>query len=169
MKYFAFFVVGFACAAVTWGQATVETAVGTGAATGAAAGAKGAGKAVGGVFGAVSNILNQAPKPGGAVAPSTGASSTISVTPSTAKVESVLTKPIDPSQVTIGMDRDQLLSRFGEPATRVSQIRRSRMIDTFWYATKNKDELIVSLTDGKVVSTVLASQRKRSTVASTRR
>ena len=32
-----------------------------------------------------------------------------------------------------------------------------------------KDELIVSLTDGKVVSTVLASQRKRNSVASTRR
>jgi hypothetical protein len=169
MKSFAFFVVGFACAAVTWGQATVETAVGAGAATGAASGAKGAGQAVGGVFGAVSNVLKQAPKSDGAAAPSTGASSTISVTPSTAKVESVLTKPIDPSEVTIGMDRDQLLTRFGEPATRVSQIRRSRMIDTFWYATSNKDELIVSLTDGKVVSTVLASQRKRSTVASTTR
>ena len=48
------------------------------------------------------------------------------------------------------------------------QVKGSRMIDTFWYTTTTKDELIVSLTDGKVVSTVLASQRKR-TVASNRR
>ena len=64
------------------------------------------------------------------------------------------------------MDRDQLLARFGEPATRTSQFRRSHMIDTFWYASTGKDELIVSLTDGKVVSTVLASQKKRRQTAS---
>jgi hypothetical protein len=81
---------------------------------------------------------------------------------------SIVTKPIDPTQVAIGMERDEVLNRFGEPATRTSQIRRSQMLDTFWYKTE-KDELIVSLTDGKVVSTVLASQRKRSSVASTRR
>jgi hypothetical protein len=34
------------------------------------------------------------------------------------------------------------------------------MIDTLWYNTTTKDELIVTLTDGKVVSTVLGSQRK---------
>jgi hypothetical protein len=79
-----------------------------------------------------------------------------------------VTKPIDPTQVTIGMERDEVLNRFGEPATRTSQIRRSQMMDTFWYKTE-KDELIISLTDGKVVSTVLASQRKRTAVASTRR
>jgi hypothetical protein len=80
----------------------------------------------------------------------------------------VATKPIDPSEVTVGMDRNEVLARFGEPATRTTQIRRAQMIDTFWYSTTTKDELIVSLTDGKVVSTVLASQRKR-TVASTRK
>ena len=67
------------------------------------------------------------------------------------------------------MERDEVINRFGEPATRTSQIRRSQMMDTFWYKTESKDELIVSLTDGKVVSTVLASQRKRNSVASTRR
>ena len=79
------------------------------------------------------------------------------------------TKPIDPSQVTVSMDRDEVLTRFGEPATRTSQTRRSQMLDTFWYQTTTKDELIVNLADGKVVSTVLAPQRKRSAVASTRR
>jgi hypothetical protein len=169
MKSLGFLVVGFACAAITWGQAAVEYTVGTAAATGAAAGAKGAGQAVGGVFGAVGNILNQAPKPGGAASPAAVVSSTTSVTPaSPAKPVSVATKPIDPSQVAVGMERDELLARFGEPATRTSQIRRSQMIDIFWYQTTAKDELIVSLTDGKVVSTVLASQRKR-TVASARK
>jgi len=156
MKLLGFLVVGFACAAVTFGQAAVEYSVGAGAATGAAAGAKGAGQSVGGVFGAVGQILNQAPKPGAPTSAEPGTA---------AKTYSIPTKPIDPSQVAVGMDRNELLDRFGEPATRTSQTRRSQMLDTFWYSTITKDELIVSLTDGKVVSTVLASQRKRSQTA----
>ena len=164
MKSLGFVLVWTACAAISSGQAAVETAVGAGASTGAAAGAKGAGQAVGGVFGALSKTLDQAPKASGTN--STGGSPATS-TP--AKAAAIVTKPIDPAQVTIGMERDEVLNRFGEPATRTSQIRRSQMMDTFWYKTESKDELIVSLTDGKVVSTVLASQRKRTPVASTRR
>jgi hypothetical protein len=166
MKSLGFVLVWTACAAISWGQAAVESAVGAGASTGAAAGAKGAGQAVGGVFGALSKTLDQAPKASGTN--SAVASPAVATTATTAKVASIVTKPIDPTQVTIGMERDEVLSRFGEPATRTTQIRRSQMLDTFWYKTE-KDELIVSLTDGKVVSTVLASQRKRTAVASTRR
>ena len=166
MKSLGFVLVWTACAAMSWGQAAVETAVGAGASTGAAAGAKGAGQAVGGVFGALSKTLEQAPKASG----TNPAAASPAGTPTTAaKATSIVTKPIDPTQVTIGMERDEVLSRFGEPATRTSQIRRSQMLDTFWYKTESKDELIVSLTDGKVVSSVLASQRKRNSVASTRR
>jgi hypothetical protein len=171
MKSFGVLVIGFACAAITWGQAAVEYTVGAGAATGAAAGAKGAGQAVGGVFGAVTQTLNKAGQPsapGAANGSAAAAPSATSVTPPASMTRSVATKPIDPSQVTVGMGRDEVLAKFGEPATRTTQIRLSRMIDTFWYSTTTKDELIVSLTDGKVVSTVLASQRKR-TVASNRR
>jgi hypothetical protein len=149
------------------GQAAVEYTVGAGASTGAAAGAKGAGQAVGGVFGALSKTLDQAPKAG---APAAASSSTSTSAPAaSAKTASVLTRPIDPAQVAIGMERDEMISRFGEPATRTSQIRRAQMVDTFWYRTQGKDELIVTLNDGKVVSTVLASQRKRSSVASARK
>ncbi|MCU1338780.1 MAG: hypothetical protein JWO19_4361 [Bryobacterales bacterium] len=177
MKSLGFLIIGVACAAITWGQAAVEYAVGAGAATGAAAGAKGAGQAVGGVFGAVTQTLNQAAQPGAPVtaSSSTASASTSSATPaSAAKPGSVATKPIDPAQVALGMNRDELIARFGEPATRTTQIRRSQMLDTFWYNTAAhdtipKDELIVSLTDGKVVSTVLASERKRRPVASVRR
>jgi len=166
MKSLGFVLVWTACVAISWGQAAVEYTVGAGASTGAAAGAKGAGQAVGGVFGALSKTLDQAPKANGttpaATSPAAGTPAT------TAKAASIVTKPIDPTYVTIGMERDEILNRFGEPATRTSQIRRSQMLDTFWYKTE-KDELIVSLIDGKVVSTVLASQRKRTAVASTRR
>ncbi len=167
MKSLGFLVVGFACAAITWGQAAVEYTVGAGAATGAAAGAKGAGQAVGGVFGAVTQTLNKVGQPS---APGAAASSTTSAAPATsARPGSVATKPINPSDIAVGMDRDEILARFGEPATRTTQIRLSRMIDTFWYSTTTKDELIVSLTDGKVVSTVLASQRKRTVASAARR
>jgi len=162
MKSFGFLVVGFACAAITWGQAVAESAVGTGAASGAAAGAKGAGQGVGAVFGALSKTLDQGSKPG---APATATSSNGSATSVGAatprKVASVVIKPIDPSQVTVGMDRNEVLARFGEHSTRTTQIRRSQMLDTFWYPTIAKDELIVRLTDGKVSSAVLASQRNR--------
>ena len=171
MKSLGFVLVWTACAAISWGQAAVESAVAAGASTGAAAGAKGAGQAAGGVFGALSKTLDQASKPGApAAATSSSASAGATANQATpAKTSSVVTKPIDPSQVAIGMDRDDVLNRFGEPATRTAQIRRAQMVDTFWYKTESKDELIVSLLDGKVVSTVLASQRKRNTVASTRK
>ena len=167
MKSLGFVLVWTACATITWGQAAVESAVGAGASTGAAAGAKGAGQAVGGVFGALSKTLDQAPTASGTN--STAVSPAVATTPTIAKAASIVTKPIDPIQVTIGMERDEVINRFGEPATRTSQIRRSQMLDTFWYKTEAKDELIVSLIDGKVASTVLASQRKRTAVASTRR
>jgi len=170
MRSFGFCVVVLASAAMSWGQAAVEYTVGAGAATGAAGGAKGAGQAVGGVFGAVTQTLNKANASGGPGVPAAAASSISSVTPGgVAKATSVTTKPIDPSQITVGMDRNDLLARFGEPSTRTSQIRRSQMLDTFWYSTTTKDELIVSLADGKVVSTVLASQRKRTVASATRR
>jgi hypothetical protein len=169
MKSLGFLVVGFACAAIAWSQAAVEYTVGAGAATGAAAGAKGAGQAVGGVFGAVTQTLNKAGQPGAPGASAATASSTTSAAPTTSRSRSVATKPINPSDVTVGMDRDEILARFGEPATRTTQIRLSRMIDTFWYSTTTKDELIVSLTDGKVVSTVLASQRRRTVASAARR
>ena len=166
MKSLGFVLVWTACAAITWGQAVAESAVAAGASSGAAAGAKGAGQGVGAVFGALSKTLDQAPKSG---APAAATSSDESATPAAAaKAASVATKPIDPSQVTVGMNRDEVLTRFGEPATRTSQTRRSQMLDTFWDQTTTKDELIVNLSDGKVVSTVLASQRKRNS-ASTRR
>jgi hypothetical protein len=115
----------------------------------------------------LSKTLDQAPKAG---APAAASSSTSTSAPAaSAKTASVLTRPIDPAQVAIGMERDEMISRFGEPATRTSQIRRAQMVDTFWYRTQGKDELIVTLNDGKVVSTVLASQRKRSSVASARK
>ena len=171
MKYCRFLLLGVSCAGFTWGQAAVEHAVGTGAATGAAAGAKGAGQAVGGVFGAVSNILNQASKPGDPSDSKNAVTSTTTVVtaPSETKAASVPSRPVDPSEIKAGMSRDDLLNRFGEPATRTSQFRRSQMMDTFWYATANKDELIVSLTDGKVVSSVLASQRNKRAAAPARR
>jgi hypothetical protein len=166
MKSLGFVLLYSVFAAMTWGQAAVESAVAAGASTGAAAGAKGAGQAVGGVFGALSKTLDQAPKAG---APASTSVTPSAATATSAKAVSVATKPIDPAQVTVGMERDEVLSRFGEPATRTSQIRRAQMLDTFWYKTESKDELIVSLIDGKVASTVLASQRKRAPVASVRR
>jgi outer membrane protein assembly factor BamE (lipoprotein component of BamABCDE complex) len=167
MKSLGFVLLCSVFAAMTWGQAAVESAVGAGASTGAAAGARGAGQAVGGVFGALNKTLEQAPKTEAAPASTAVAPSAAKATP--AKAVSIATKPIDPAQVTVGMERDEVLSRFGEPATRTTQIRRAQMLDTFWYKTESKDELIISLTDGKVVSTVLASQRKRAPVASVRR
>src|SRR5947207_14026957 len=99
MKFLGFVLVWTACAAITWGQAAVETAVGAGASTGAAAEAKGAGQAVGGVFGALSKTLDQAPKASGT---NSAPGSPAAGTPATpAKAFSIVTKPIDPTQVTV--------------------------------------------------------------------
>src|SRR5258705_3299670 len=117
-----YFSIGVFCAVAAYGQTIVEYSAATAGASTAAAGAKGAGKSIGSVFSGLSATLDKAGttrRTG-----STAASSTVITlsNPSKPSAKPVpASKPIDPSQVTEGLDRAELIKRFGEPVLQLSE------------------------------------------------
>lgn len=157
-----------AWAMVSAGQTVVEHAVGTAAAAGASSGASGAGKAAGGVFGNLTKVLEKS-------AASTASTAKPAANPSTAPIQTSApvaargkapaSRPIDPSVVVAGLTRAELIERCGSPSLATQRTLAGSMIETFWYQTTTDDELEVQLTDGKVASSILASEKLRTRVA----
>jgi hypothetical protein len=133
-------VAGAAASAQTMVEYSTTSA---GSATGAA-GTSGVGKSV-------AAALDKAAKTLGGSAPAGSRSSTSVVLPgaksSTAKPEK-FTAP-DPAQIHAGMDRDELVRKFGEPAMKISGSENSA--ETWWYGSGD-DEVTLKLLDGKVTS-----------------
>jgi hypothetical protein len=148
-----YFSIGVFCAVAAHGQTIVEHSVATAGASVAAAGTKGAGKSIGGVFRGLSETLDKAgtTKENG----STPASPTVT-TPSGQSKQTAkpvpASKPIDPSQVAEGLDRDELIKRFGEPVLELSEKRNSQLIEKLWYNTTTSDQVEIKLIGGKVAS-----------------
>jgi len=141
------------CAVAAYGQTIVEHSVATAGASTAAAGAKGAGKSIGGVFRGLSETLDKAgtAKANG----STPASATVTTVsaPSKPTAKAVpASKPIDPSQVTEGLDRDELIARFGDPVLQLSESSNSQLVERLWYKTTASDQVEIKLIGGKVAS-----------------
>lgn len=147
-----YFSIGVFCAAAAYGQTIVEHSAATAGASTAAVGAKGAGKSIGGVFRGLSETLDKAGTgKGTGSAPATATVTTLSV-PSKQTAKPVpASKPIDPSQVTEGLDRDELIARFGEPLLQLSEKRNSQLVERLWYRTAS-DQVEIKLIDGKVAS-----------------
>jgi tetratricopeptide (TPR) repeat protein len=61
-------------------------------------------------------------------------------------------KRIDPSQVTEGLDRAELIKRFGEPVLRFSERSNSQLVERLWYNTTMSDQLEIKLIGDKVAS-----------------
>jgi hypothetical protein len=148
-----YFSAGVFCAAVMCGQTIVEHSAATAGASTAAAGAKGAGKSLGDVFRGLSDTLDKAgsTKENG----STPATTTVTTHSNQSKPTTkpvLASKPIDPSQVTEGLDRDELIKRFGEPVLQLSEKHNSQLIERLWYNTTASDQLEIELVGGKVAS-----------------
>jgi hypothetical protein len=149
-----YFSLGVFCAVAAFGQTIVEHSVATsGASAAAAAGAKGAGKSIGGVFRGLSETLDKAGTgKGSGSTPATATATTLSA-PSKQTAKPVpASKPIDPSQVTEGLDRDELIARFGEPVLQLSEKRNSQLVERLWYNTAISDQFEIKLIGGKVAS-----------------
>ncbi|MBI3665646.1 MAG: hypothetical protein HY236_05365 [Acidobacteria bacterium] len=149
----------------SYGQAMVEHALGT-ARAGAAGGAmKGAGKAAGGVLGNAAKALDQAAgKPDGQAntsaksvkaGPSTP-TSTNSPAPVPAPASAAAAEPsppaLDPSQITVGLERRELVAKFGKPSMKMTAMNASQVVETYWYRAASRDTVVVILRDGKVAS-----------------
>ena len=153
MRIFWHFSIGVAWAVAACGQTIVEHSLATAGASTAAAGVKGTGKSIGGVFRSLSETLDKAgtSKENG----KTPATSAVTTPPDPAKQSAKpvsASKPIDPSQVTEGLDGAELIRRFGEPVLRFSERNHSQLVEKLWYNTTTSDQLEIRLIDGKVAS-----------------
>jgi len=163
MKWFWSLSIVLFCAVEVSGQSVVEYSLGTAGASAAGAGVQGAGQAISGVFGALTQTLQK----GGEK------STTTIVTPapvqpaksSVPAIPVVESKPVDPAQVSVGLDRAELLKRCGDPVTLMSETKSSKVIETFSYNTTTHDVLEVKVIDGKVASITPLSSKKRPQVA----
>ena len=154
-----YFSIGVFCAVAVFGQTIVEYSVATSGASAAAAGAKGAGKSIGGVFRGLSETLDKAGTAKGsgstpATATATATATTTTLTAPSKRTAKPVTasKPIDPSQVTEGLDRDELIARFGEPVLQLSEKKNSQLVERLWYNTARSDQVEIKLIGGKVAS-----------------
>ena len=163
MRAFWYFSIGVFWAVAACGQAIVEHSVATAGSSAATAGVSGAGKSIGGVFRSLNETLDKAGGPGTAKgnsnAPAPKAETTgyerakpsaKSVPPASKPVP--ISKPIDPSQVTVGLDRAELIERFGEPVLSFSETRNSQLVERLWYNTTTPDQLEIRLIGDKVAS-----------------
>ena len=151
MRIFWYFSIGVSCAVAACGQAIVEHSLATAGASAAATGVKGAGKSIGGVFRSLTETLDKAgtAKENGKT-PATSAVTTPPDRPKQSAKPVPASKPIDPSQVTEGLDGAELIQRFGEPVLRFSERRNSQLVEKLWYNTATSDQLEIRLIDGKV-------------------
>ena len=144
---------GVFCAAAAYGQTIVEHSAATAGASTAAAGSNGAGKSIGGVFRNLSDTLDKA----GTAQGNGGTSATASVTTLSApsrptKKPVPASRPIDPSQVTAGLDHDELIARFGDPLIQLSESGGSQLVERLWYRTAESGQVEIKLIGGKVAS-----------------
>ena len=167
MKVFWCFSIGVLWAVAACGQAIVEHSLATSGASAAAGGVSGAGKAIGGVFRSLSETIDKAgtakasgtapaptSAPNAATTPSQGGSK-----PSVKPVPA--SKPVDPSEVIPGLDRAELIQRFGEPVLSFSERRHSQLVERLWYNTTGPDQLEIQLIGDKVASVRPPANRKQ--------
>jgi hypothetical protein len=61
-------------------------------------------------------------------------------------------QPIDPSQVSEGLDRSELISRYGEPMMRITDRNGSELVERLWYKTATSTQMEIRIINGKVAS-----------------
>ena len=150
---------GFSLSA--YGQAMVEHALGT-ARAGAAGGAmKGAGKSAGGVLGNATKALDKAagkpatstPAAKAAKPPSPAAAAPGQPAPAAPAATPEPPRPaMDPSLVTAGLERQELLAKFGKPSMKMTGMNGGQVVETYWYHPAGHDTVVVTLRDGKVAA-----------------
>lgn len=163
MRSFLYFSLGVFWAVAACGQTIVEHSVATSGASAAAAGAKGAGNSIGGVFRSLSETLDKAGaarenanKAGAANENANIPAANAAAVPSGPSRQSAkpvpASQPVDPSQITQGLDGAELIQRFGEPVLRFSEKRNSQLVERLWYNTTASDQFEVRLIGGRVAS-----------------
>jgi len=165
MRAFWYFSIGVFWAAAACGQAIVEHSLATAGSSAATSGMSGAGKSIGGVFGSLNKTLDKAGTAKTATArgntPAPRAATTVSGRSKQAAKLIPASKPIDPSEVNLGLDRAELIKRFGPPVLSFSETRNSQLVERLWYnTTATTDQLEIRLIGDKVASVRPPASRK---------
>jgi len=57
-----------------------------------------------------------------------------------------------PADVSLGLEREALIGKLGNPSMKIQRLEESQVVETFWYQAAGRDTLVVHLRDGKVTS-----------------
>lgn len=157
-----YFSIGVFFAVAMSGQTMVEHSVATAGASAASTGVKGTGKSIEDVFRSLSETLDKAgtTKEDGNT-PAATAVTTLSGQSKPSATPVPASKPIDSSQVTEGLDRGELIKRFGEPVLQLSERSNSQLVERLWYNTTTSGQLEIKMIGGKVASVRPPASKKQ--------
>jgi len=135
-----------------YSQAMVEYTLGVGRAAAGAPAAKKAGEATAAALEKLGKTLEQ----GGQAAPKSAARSPEA--PQTRRAGRPLGPFADPAGITVGLDRQELLRKFGEPRMRTTG--GAEGAETCWYTSGTGDSFAVTVRDGKVTAVTSEPKKK---------
>jgi hypothetical protein len=147
-----------------WAQTAVEYGLGVGRSgvAGAATGKK-TGDAIGSVFNKAAGAVDKAGSASTSAAAkpnmvpkdklegqktAVAAAQPPAAAPSEAKPAAA--PAIDPSLITVGLTKQELLEKAGKPSMRLTNMDRGDVVEKFWYKASGQETVVVSLRNGKV-------------------
>ncbi len=136
-----------------YGQAMVGYGLNTGRAGVAGAAANKAGKATAGTFDKAAQTLNKA----GANASANAAKPSVAQAPAAApakppETEKPASAPVDVAALTTGMEREELLQKFGKPSMKLTNGDGPDVVEKYFYKSADGNKVVVTLRNGKVVA-----------------
>ena len=132
----------------SYGQAVVEygLGVGRGSLAGAAAGKK--------MGNATSSVLNKAAgtveKSASAAQAAPAEKAEVAAAAPAAKQAPSAPPAVDASAIQPGLDRQELLAKFGKPSMKLTQNQGSDIVEKYWYKAAGRETVTVTLRNGKV-------------------
>lgn len=140
-----------------YGQAMVEYGLGVGRAgvAGAAAGKK-MGNAAGSVLNKAAGTLEKSGTAASAqAAPAAKPAKPAEKTEVAAAAPAATPAPsapaaVDASAIQPGLERQELLAKFGKPSMKLTKVDGGEMVEKFWYKGPGRETVIVTLRNGKV-------------------
>jgi len=138
-----------------WGQAMVEYSLGVGRAAATAPAMKKAGEATAAAF----KKLGQTLEKGAQVQTVPGVAEPLRPY----RFDRRLGPFADPATITVGLDRQELLRKYGEPRMRITG--GADAAETCWYTSGTGDTFVVTVKDGKVSAVALAPKRQQASAA----
>jgi len=141
-----------------YGQAIVGYGLNTGrAAVAGAASANKTGKATAAAFEKAARGLNDANANASAAKPAAGQSAVAQAPAAAApakpaEAEKTPSEPVEVAGPSMGLERDELLKKFGKPSFKLTNQDGSDLVEKYWYKSSGREKVVVTLRNGKVAA-----------------